>query len=268
MRNAKKWVRIGAIVLSVVMLTALLGGCAKKQTAGDLGLLKDGVLQVGMEIGYPPFELYEGTTPVGFDVDLGTEISKIMGVTVEFQDTAWDGIFDGLDIDNYDCVISAVTINATRKETMDFSDHYIENWQSIVVKKGTEPIKSMKGLEGLNVGYQNETTSDEYLAAMMDAGEVTCQIAEYDKVLNCFDDLRLGRLNAVLCDSTVADGYISREPENFEISWLQSSEEGAEAEVFGVAVKKGNQKLLDAVNDAIKQLRDNGTLDQLRLKWF
>lgn len=302
MKHSQNLTRLCATLLSAVLLLALLGGCASpspsangagdeykdtignpsdnpsetpsetvnpsQQATSELGLLNKDVLTVAMEIGYPPFELYDGNTPIGFDVDLAAEIAKILGVTVEYQDTAWDGIFDGLDINKYDCVISAVTMSAKRRETMDFSNQYIENWQSIVVKKGTAPVTSMAGLNGLKVGYQAATTSDDYLAAMIETGDVTCETSEFDKVLNCFDDLRLGRLDAVLCDSLVADGYISREPENFEITWLQSSEEGAESEVFGVAVKKGNQKLADAVNDALKQLEENGTIAQLKLKWF
>ncbi|MDR2650354.1 MAG: transporter substrate-binding domain-containing protein [Clostridiales bacterium] len=236
----------------------------------DWGLLKPGVLQVGCEIGYPPFEYFsdDGVTPVGVDIDLGDAIAAELGVSVERIDTAWDGIFAGLAAKKYDVIISAVTINAERMENMDFSMPYIENWQSIVIKKGGSTIAEVKDLDGKNVAYQDATTSDEYLDDLINTGVLNCERFEYAKVMNCFDDLNLGRVDAVLCDSTVADGYIAREPDKFEISWLQSSEPDSEPETFGIAIKKGNEKLLNAINDALKKLDESGKLDEIRTNWF
>ncbi|MDR3238819.1 MAG: transporter substrate-binding domain-containing protein, partial [Clostridiales bacterium] len=207
-------------------------------------------------------------TPVGLDIALGQAIAEELGLQWEVEDTAWDGIFAGLDINKYDVVISAVTIDEERKVTMDFSTPYIENWQAIVVKKGNPPVNSMLELNGLSVGYQQATTSDKILKRMIESGGIECAVNEYDKVLNAFDDLRLGRTDAVLCDSTVADGYLAREPDNFEITWIQSSEEGAEAETFGVAMKKGNAKLQEAINVALDNLSKSGQLDEIRKNWL
>ena len=261
------------IIVALSLVTASLAGCggsAATSGSANLGLLKPGTLQIGCEIGYPPFEYYgdDGTTPIGFDIDLGDAIAQEMGVQAVRTDTAWDGIFAGLAAKKYDCIISAVTMSADRAQTMDFSTPYIENWQCIVVKKGNTPVTSVKGLDGLKVGYQGSTTSDDYLNNQIKTGVLNCQTFPYDKVLNVFDDLYLGRLDAVICDSTVADGYISREPDKYEISWLQSSEPGAQAETFGVAIDKGNTQLLNAVNDALKKLKDSGKLDELLKTWF
>jgi polar amino acid transport system substrate-binding protein len=236
----------------------------------DFGLLTPGILKVGCEIGYPPFEYFadDGSTPIGLDVDLAAEIAAVLGVEVEYENTAWDGIFSGLDIDKYDVVISAVTINAERQKDMDFSQPYIENWQSIAVKKGSTPITSPEEMNGLKIAYQEATTSDDYITELIELGTVSCEVNEYDKVTNCFDDLRLGRVDAVLADSVVVEGYISREPGAFEISWIQSSDPDAEAEIFGVALKKGNSKLQDVVNEALKTLEENGKLDELRATWL
>jgi polar amino acid transport system substrate-binding protein len=238
--------------------------------AEGVALLTPGVLTVGSEIGYPPFEFFadDGVTPIGLDIDLATELARELGVEVRFENTAWDGIFAGLDVDKYDCVISAVTIDADRLLTMDFTQSYIENWQSITVKKGSAPVTSVEGLDGLRVGFQGETTSDDYLNDLIDSGALTCEMNPYDKVLGAFDDLRLGRLDAVIADSTVADGYIAREPDNFELSWIQSTDPGAEAEVFGVAIKKGNTQLVDALNAALQKLEASGRLDEIRSEWL
>jgi polar amino acid transport system substrate-binding protein len=283
-------VRTGKILLAIMLAATLLAGCGGKdnppsdspsespsetatqspEAPAGIGLLSDGVLQVGCEIGYPPFEVFadDGTTPIGLDIDLATALAAQLGLEVQFVNTAWDGIFSGLDANKYDCIISAVTIKADRMEEMDFTQPYIENWQSISVKKGSPPVTSMDGLNGLRVGYQGETTSDEYLTELIEAGAIVCEVSPYDKVLNCYDDLRFGRLDAVLADSTVADGYIAREPDMFEITWLQSSDPDAEAEKFGVAVKKGNKLLLDTLNAAMQTLEENGRLDEIRGEWL
>jgi len=266
----KRYIRITALIMGVTLMLALFAGCAKKAAKTDIGLLNTGILKVGSEIGYPPFEFYadDGVTPMGLDVDLANAIAEHLGIKAEFEDTAWEGIFSGLGIDKYDVVMSSVTITGERKLTMDFSNPYIENWQSIVVKKGSAPITSVEGLEGLLVGYQGATTSDEYLADMIDTGVVNCRVAAYDKVLNCFDDLRLGRIDAAIVDSVVSEGYVDREPDTFEITWHQKNVAGAEPELFGVAIKKGNTKLLEAVNGALAALEQSGKLDEIRQNWL
>ena len=268
MKTQKK---VALLVLSLFAFVALAGGCGgTAANTTDIGLLTEGTLKVGSEIGYPPFEFYadDGVTPMGLDVDLANAIAEHLGVKVQFEDTAWEGIFSGLGIDKYDVVMSSVTINGERMQTMEFSDPYIENWQSIVIAKGSVPITSIEDLEGLLVGYQGATTSDDYLHDMIDTGVVTCSVAAYDKVINCFDDLRLGRIDAAIVDSVVSEGYVDREPDTFEITWHQKNVPGAEPELFGVAIKKGNTKLQEAINGALAALEESGKLDEIRQNWL
>ncbi len=275
--------RVLALICAAVLALGLFAGCGAKeesvteapdvttaQTNGkaDLQLIQPGKLIVGTEIGYPPFEMYaEGNVPTGFDIELAKEIAAILGLEVEYKDRPFDTILQGLEIDQYDVVMSAVTITGERKAIVDFSDSYVKNWQSIVVLKGTTPITSPEGLNGKKVTYQKGTTSTKYLTDLIDTGKLQCEVTAYDKVLQCFDALRNGTVDAVLCDSVVTDGYIVREPNKFDMSWIQSSDAAAEPELFGVAVKKGNASLLAAVNDALAQLEENKTLEQLREDW-
>ena len=82
-------------------------------------LMQAGTLTIGVEIGYPPLEDFaeDGSTPVGYDIDFAKALGEKLGLEINFINTAWDGIFQGIDV-NYDCVISAVTITDERKETM------------------------------------------------------------------------------------------------------------------------------------------------------
>jgi len=233
-------------------------------------LLKDGLLQIGSEIGYPPFEMFDedGKTVIGLDAELGRAIGKILGVEVKFIDAGFDGILGGLKAEKYDIVMSAVTITADRAKEVDFSDPYIENWQAIAVKKGTTPITSIKDLEGKKLGYQEGTTSKAYISLFIDKKQLTCEEFEYPKIINCFDDLRQGRVDAVLCDSVVADRYVADEPEVFEVTWNQKDIPDEEPELFGIAVRQGNSVLLGKINEALAQLEADGTMDALRTTWL
>lgn len=106
----------------------------------DLSALKtiqDGKLLVGMEIGYPPMEYMDesGLVPMGFDVDLSYALGELLGLEVELVNTAWDGIFAGLDKEQYDVIISSVSITPERQEAYELTEPYIANALCIVVKE-------------------------------------------------------------------------------------------------------------------------------------
>lgn len=252
-----KKIMITAALAAAAAAGLVLSGCSKKAgTAGGLTLEK-GVLKVGMEIGYPPFEYFDtdGKTPAGFDVQLGKEISKRLGLEMQIVDTAWDGIFAGIDTDKYDCIMSAVTITGERKEKYDFSRPYIGNGQSMVLTKNSKvTAKTPEELGGLKVAYQAETTSDIYMTKLADNG-LKFEAEEYDKVLNCFDDLKLGRVDAVVADSLVSVDYVNKPDSPFVMAWKADP-----TEFFGVCLKKGNTKLAEAVNKALTDMYADGTL--------
>ena len=253
--------RVFALACALVLAAALFAGCTPAKKDAN-------VLLVGTEIGYPPFEMFsdDGKTPIGLDIDLAKEIGKILSKEIRFQNADFEGILDGLVVDKYDLVMSAVTITPERAEKVDFSDPYIENWQAIIVKKGAAPIESPEGLTGKNVAYQKATTSTAYLKKLRDTGAVTPnKVEEYEKVMNCFDDLRLGRVDAVLCDSVVAGDYEANDPDVFEITWVQSAPD--EPELFGIGVKKGSTELLEAVNGALAQMKASGKYAEICKSW-
>lgn len=226
-----------------------------------------GTLRVGMEIGYPPLEYYDddGVTPIGIDVELASALGEEMGMDIELIDTAWAGIFAGLDKGDYDCIISAVSITPDRLLEFEFSNPYIKNYQCIVTTADAalKPA-SLDELKDLNVGYQEETTSDDYLNNYMDVNGLTVQTNAYAKVINVFDDLSLGRLDAVVCDSIVAESYVA--DGTYVITWQQGEEE--ETEEFGICMKKGNTELKEKVNAALSALEENGTLDEIIHKYL
>lgn len=227
--------------------------------------LKKGVLTIGIQVDYPPFEQYgpDGITPVGLDCDIIEAIADRMGLKVEYVDTAWEGIFAGLDTDKYDAIISGVTITDERLAKYDFSDPYIQNYQCMVVKKdsGVE-AKSPEELSGMKVAFQAETTSDIYMTDLINNG-LDCEPFEYEKILECFSELDAGRVDAIVCDSTVTYPYLSKADNPYEMVWKQDEE----PEEFGICLKK-NSPLTAPINEGLKELVDSGKLDEMMDKWF
>ena len=269
--------KLFALALSVMMLLSFAACAAKTEDApaaaaaasvdmSAVKLMQDGVLTIGMEIGYPPFEDFaeDGTTPIGYDVDFAKALSEKLGVTVNFVNTAWDGIFQGIGV-NYDCVISAVTITEERKESMLFSEPYINNYQAVVVKADyAGKVASFLDLDGLAIAVQKETTSDILMSDYVSTGSITATISANEKVTTCFTQLENGEVDAVVVDSTVADGYLASNPDKF----VKAFQDESEPEQFGVAMALDNTALQAAINEAIALLTAEGFFESNVAYWF
>ncbi|MDR1176314.1 MAG: ABC transporter substrate-binding protein [Treponema sp.] len=244
-------------VLSVLIVTGVVYAGGKPQASGGL-TMKKGVLTVGMEIGYPPMEYFadDGKTPLGFDVEMAKALADKMGLGVEFVDTAWDGIFAGVDTGKYDCIMSSVTYTEERAVMFNFTKPYIANSQLLVVRKNSavKPA-SLEDVKGLRLTYQAETTSDTMATEWIERTGAKVEVFEYDKVMNCFDELTLNRVDVILVDSVVAAEYLSRPGNPYEITAEVSNDE-----VLAICLKKGNNALTDALNKALDELYADGTL--------
>jgi polar amino acid transport system substrate-binding protein len=249
--------------LIAFFVTGLLFAGGGKQQSGGL-TIKPGVLMVGMEIGYPPMEYLDADgKPVGFDVELAGLIAEKLGLKLELVDTAWDGIFAGVDTGKYDCIISSVTITEERLGAHAFSRPYIGNAMAMVLLKGSDvKARSPGELAGLGVAYQAETTADFYMARLAGEG-LKFTPYEYDKVINCFDELKLGRVNAIVVDSLVAVDYIAPADTPFELVW-----QGPADEKFGICLKKGNEALASEISRILDQLFADGTMHSLSQRIF
>ena len=132
----KKYVSI-LLALVLVLALAACGSSSNKKDEASLTLTA-GKLAVSAEIGYPPMEYFDedGSTPIGFDVEMMTEIAKRMGLELELIDTAWDGIFAGLDSDKYDMVMSSCSITPQRQENYLMSKPYPQqDWEAHLFKE-------------------------------------------------------------------------------------------------------------------------------------
>lgn len=254
------------VLFAIVALTlCLLPGCSKKTVRGEF-TVEAGKLKIGCEVGYPPFEYYseDGKTALGFDIELGNEIARRLSLEPQVIDTAWDGIFAGLDTERYDIIISAVSVLPERQEKYDFSVPYIGNGQAVIVRKDSElKVNTLKDLEGKKLAYQSQCSSDFFINKKAEEERFSFIPCSYDKILNAYDDLRLGRADAVISDTLVAIDYLTAENSEFKQVW-----KGVSDDYFGICAKKGNKVLVEKINSIIEEMKADGTMKALYEKVF
>lgn len=265
--SRKNLVAVLALMLALVLVTmAMVAGCGEKEETGKkeekgaaFTTLEEGKLLVGSDTTYPPFEsIGEDGEAEGFDIDIAREIAKRLGLELEVKSVKWEGIIPGLKTGEYDVVMSAMTITEERLAEIDFSDPYIDSNQSIAVKEGDTSIKSEADLVGKVVGVQVDTTG-QFTAEEIEGIK---EIKMYDTIILAFQDLELGRVDAIMNDYPV-NAYISKtRGGTVVVATIKTDEQ------YGIGIKKGNDDLLDAINEALADMKADGTYDKIYEKWF
>ncbi len=227
-------------------------------------LVKPGVLTVGMDATYPPFEYINETTKEfeGFDVDLMKEIAKRVKLKVEFVNVAWEGIIPGLTSHKYDCICSAMTITEERAKQVDFSRPYFVASQVIVVRANDDRIHNVTDLDGKVVGVQMGTTG-QFFAEKLQKQGINFELKLYKTTPDALMDLKNGRLDAVIIDNGIALWMAKKCPEDYKVI-----EQRLTYEYYGIAVAKDNPELLKAINKALEEMFKDGTYAKIYKKWF
>lgn len=253
----------------VAVFCVLFAGCAKynQPTIGKY-TIEQGVLTVGVEVGYPPMEYFDtdGKTPTGFDIDLTKALADKLGLEVKYIDTAWEGILAGVQTGKYDLAVN-VTVLPERQKAMNFTKPYIDNSMAIVLHKDSVINQSItvqrpEDISGYRVAYQADTTAQYFTEKLSERGAIFSPFS-YDKILYCFNDLELHRVDFVVVDSLVAFDYAGKENSRFIIGW-----QGIADEVIGFCLKKGNDALTIALNNAMDELFNEGVMLEISLKYF
>lgn len=244
------------IALTLVCVAFGMLSCVKKEPSK---------IVIATDATFPPMEMVdENKNIVGFDMDLMNAAAKAAGFTVEFKNTAWDGIFAGLENGKYDAVMSSVTITDDRKKSMDFSMPYINAGQVLVVPASTNGVETLADLKGKTVGAQIGTTGAFEIDKVKDADKITEKT--YDEIGLAFEDLVNGRIDGVVIDTPVAANY-ALQNESFK-GKLKIVGKPFTEEFYGVAVKKGNTKALNLINTGLKKVIDDGTETKLEAQWL
>ena len=246
----------------LLLITAAFTGCAKPKQRGLT--IEDGVLLIGVEVGYPPMEYYDsdGVTLAGFDIELTKALAEKLGLRAKYIDTAWEGILPGLDTGKYDIAVN-ITILPQRRIRYNFTKPYIDSSMTIVVLKDSPvKIKEPKDIAGYRAGYQGDTTAQYFTVRLREQGLIFSSFS-YDKIINCFDDLKLGRLDLIVVDNIAAFDYAEKENSPFEVAW-----QGLSGEHIGICLKKGNDALTAALDAALDELFAEGIMVNISQKVF
>lgn len=231
-------------------------------------LLTPGTLTVGSDTTYPPQEYIDTTTgkAAGFDIDLITAVAQRMGLKVNVVSTGFNTIIDSLSAKRFDVVISAMTINSDREKKVDFIP-YFNAGESLLVQKGNpHNLKSVSDLCGLAVGVQNGTVEQTDLqtadANCKKAGKPSINMTVLQDQTAVVQLLATNRVVATYQDSPVTDYYIKQNPGQFEVggSVVNAAPEG-------IAVRKGDTSMFNAVQTAFNSLKADGTYTNLINKW-
>ena len=203
----------------------------------------------------------------GFDIELAKYVSKKLGITVHFQPIDWDMKETELQNGTIDAIWNGYSATDERREKVAFTIPYMQNTQILVVKK-TSGIHSVKDMTGKVLGAQNGSSGmldfeehPEVLKNRVKGGDAD----QYQSVNEAIIDLKNDRIDALLIDRVYADYYLTTEGIADEYDTIPS---GFESESFAVGVRPADKKLLEALNQAFKELYQEGIFQQISQKWF
>lgn len=266
---SRRLIAITALVVGAAALTACSGSTSPESSSSageasegsDFGLVSDGTLTVATEGTYRPFSFHgDGGSGelTGYDVEIIEAVADKLGLEVKFQETQWDAIFAGLDAGRFDLIANQVTINDEREEKYLFSAPYTVSPGVIVVADDDDSISSFADLDGKTTAQS--LTSNWYELAT----ESGAKVEGVEGWAQAVELLRQGRVDATINDKlTFLDYETTNSPTGLKIA-AETDEAGEQAFVF----TKDKEALVDAVDEALDELRADGTLAEISEKYF
>jgi polar amino acid transport system substrate-binding protein len=247
--------------LGAVALLAAGCGDDDDDSAADDGVGGGGTLTVCTDAPYEPFE-FEGDDGefTGFDMELLREIASRMDMTMEVTVQPFDGIWLAPAAGTCDIVASAMTITPERQEEALFSDPYFEAEQSLLVQaENEETFATLDDLTGGTIGVQTGTTGADYATENAPEG---AEIREFDEPGAMFLALESGDIDAILQDFPV-NAYRATQNEDLAVTETYTT-----GEQYGFAAAQDNEALIEDVNSALAEVREDGTYDEIYEEWF
>lgn len=267
---------LAAAVLSALALTASACGSdsgsdgnASDNTgssdAPSLNLISDGTLTVCSDVPYPPFENFDKTTPTGFagfDVDIVNAIAEQLDLEVQIKDSDFNALQSGLALNSGQCdmAASAMTITPERAEKIGFSDGYYDSEQSLLVPSDSS-IAAIGDLDGVKVGVQKGTTGEAYANENAPGADIVVFPSDGEM----YAAIKAGQVDALLQDLPVNLDHQNDPKAPGEFKVVEKYDTG---ESYGLAMKKDNTGLIDAVNEALATMKDDGDYQKIYDTYF
>lgn len=259
----KNFKRVFCIVMVCMLSMVLLAGCSQNEN----------VLKVATNAEFPPFEEIQDGEYVGFDMDLIRLIGEKLGYEVQIDNMEFDSVVGSLPAGTHNVAISGLTITPTRSKSVDFSDSYNETAQILIVKSddtmftGTDKATLDEQLKNKRIGVCIGFTGEKYANGDDELGYAAIEGAEvtsFDNVSLAVTELKNGNLDVIIMDDTVAKNVAESDANKADVKVIDIP---LTTEYYAIAVKKGNTELKDKINEALKEIKDSGKLDELIDTW-
>ncbi len=237
---------------------------AEPAESADFTTVTDGVLTMATNAFFPPYEFYEGEAIVGIDAEIAAAIAEKLGLTLKIEDMEFDSIITAVNTGKADIGMAGMTVTPERQEEVNFTTSYATGVQAIVVSENS-PITSVDDLFAddakFKIGVQRNTTGDLYTTwDLEDAGKAT--IDRYSKGADAVMALKTGKVDCVVIDNEPAKAFVA------ENEGLKILETEYIQEQYAGAVAKTNTALLEAINKALQELIDDGTVQAIIEKYI
>ena len=258
----KKW----GIVLLALLLVLSLAACS----SGDAGepegdatwarIQAEGKTTVGLDDTFAPMGFREAGTNdlIGFDIDMVEEFSARLGIEFEWIPTEWRGVTGSLNSNKFDMVINGMSITDERQEAINFSIPYVKAGIGAVVLADNTEINSIDDLWDFNLATQTGSSASEALRGIGYEDPVY-----YDQYPLAFQDLSIGRVDAVIVDATTGAHFMDMKPGEYRLI-----EGRVVDEYYAIGLRKADTELAEALNGVLRDMMEDGTLAAISEKWF
>lgn len=270
--------RFAALLAAAVLCVSVLTACSQNsgqtsspsssnpvQTEAPTDLLTQiqerGEIVVAMEGTWAPWTYHdEDDQLAGYDVEVAQNIAQRLGVEARFAEGEWDGLLAGLDSGRYDIMVNGVDIDEARSEKYDFSTPYAYNRTAVIVSGGNDSIQSMEDLNGKSTA---NTLNSTYANVAESYG---AEVTGVDDFIQTIELLNSGRIDATLNAEVGYYDYMAQHPDaNVKIACIDP-----QSTQVAIPMRKGAESaaLVSAINDALAEMAEDGTLTELSMKYF
>lgn len=241
------------------------GGSSANADSNLLNEIKTaGVIKVGLMGTYAPYNFLNDNKEIdGFDADIAKEVAKRLGVKVEFAPQEFSGLIPSLQAGKIDAIISQVTITDERKQQIDFTQPYITNQVKIIVKEDNNSITKLEDFKGKNIGVGLGTNDESYLRNDVLPQVGNFEIKTYDDVITSLQDLNAGRI-----DATINNLYALKPIVDKNGYKIKAVGDAIKSDQAGIAIRKNNPEFLAALDQALTDMKADGTYNTIFQKWF
>lgn len=220
---------------------------------------ENGELLIGTEGTYPPFTFHDESGKLtGFDVEIAEEVASRLGVEAKFMETQWDAMFAGLDSKRFDMIANQVGIREDRLEKYDFSNPYITSAAVLVAHEDNEDVKGFEDIDGLK-SAQSLTSNYAEIAKSHGA-----EVVSVDGFMQAIELLNSKRVDVTINDKLSVLDFKNQKPDA-KVKIVAEAEDAAQS---GLMFRQGNETLVEAVNEALNEMIEDGTYESISNKWF